>query len=177
MTEVRWLTDEQQRVWRSFLAVSSTLREHLDRQLSQEAGIPHTYYEILVMLSESEHRSLRMSDLAMLVHSSRSRLSHAVARLEQKGWVARSSCGSDRRGSFARLTDEGLAALEAAAPGHVAAVREHLFDPLTDDQVAALGDITDAIQAGFQTVCQQVREEQERAESADDGAPVIDSAS
>ncbi len=107
--------------------------------------MPHTYYEILVVLSESPGHVLRMSELADRCLSSRSRLSHAVTRLEEAGWVERRSCPSDRRGAFAVLTDQGMAALEAAAPGHVQSVRCHLFDALTPQQIDQLGEISAAI--------------------------------
>ncbi|NIH80159.1 MarR family winged helix-turn-helix transcriptional regulator [Amycolatopsis viridis] len=146
MSEPRWLSAEEQRVWREFSIAVTMLRGHVETQLQRDAGMPHTYYEVLVVLSEAPGRTLRMSELAEKCHSSRSRLSHAVARLEANGWVRRDSCGTDKRGSFARLTDRGFAALQAAAPGHVEAVREALFDALTSDQVRALGEIAEAIQ-------------------------------
>jgi DNA-binding MarR family transcriptional regulator len=117
----------------------------LDRQLQHEAGVPHTYYEILVRLSEVPDRALRMSQLAVSSMSSRSRLSHAVARLEETGWVRRRECPTDRRGAVCELTDAGFAALQAAAPGHVAAVRANLFDQLTPEQVVALREISEAL--------------------------------
>src|ERR1700716_560072 len=104
--------------------------------------MPLAYYTILVMLSEAPDRTLRMSDLAQATWSSRSRLSHAVDRLEEKGWIIRRSCPSDKRGSFAQLPDAGFGVLEAAAPGHVAGVRRHVFDQLTPSQVDALGAIS-----------------------------------
>jgi DNA-binding MarR family transcriptional regulator len=142
---VRWLDDAEQAAWRAFLAASQLLMDQLDRELQAEAGIPHTYYEILVRLSEAPDRAVRMSDLAERCQSSRSRLSHAVARLEDKGWVQRAAVPSDRRGAIARLTDEGFAALEAAAPIHVEGVRSHVFDQLRPAQVAALAEISQAI--------------------------------
>jgi DNA-binding MarR family transcriptional regulator len=123
------------------------LFERLDRQLSLDSGIPHAYYEILVRLSEADGWALRMSQLADSSASSRSRLSHAVARLEEAGWVSRSSCPTDRRGAIATLTEQGYAVLAAAAPGHVEAVRANLFDQLTDDQVRELGEISSALLA------------------------------
>ena len=101
------------------------LLDALDRQLQHDAGMPHGYYEILVRLSEAEDRTMRMSELAESTRSSRSRLSHAVTRLEERGWIERQECETDRRGQLAHLTDAGMAALAAAAPGHVAAVRSH----------------------------------------------------
>ena len=138
----RWLDEGEQRVWRSFLFMSRELLDQLDSELQAAAGMPHAYYEILVVLSEAPDRSLRMTDLAVALHSSRSRLSHAVDRLEELGWVERSACPTDRRGTVAHLTDPGFDALAAAAPGHVEGVRTHLFDPLSDEQVRQLGEIS-----------------------------------
>ncbi len=149
MSETRWLSEREQEIWRSFLSASIGLSDALARQLQRDAGMPHTYYEILVALSEASERTLRMSELAGVRNSSRSRLSHAVARLEEAGWVRRRDCPTDKRGSFAMLTDEGFAALEAAAPGHVTEVRERLFDQLTPEQVEQLGEISAAILRGL----------------------------
>ncbi|MGV9297535.1 MarR family winged helix-turn-helix transcriptional regulator [Amycolatopsis sp. NPDC003676] len=171
MSEPRWLNDEEQRVWRSYAQASSLLHAHLEGQLQHESGMPHTYYEVLVALSEADGRRLRMSELASVRGSSRSRLSHAVARLEAKGWVQRESCPTDKRGSWAVLTEAGFAALKEAAPGHVEAVRETLFDQLSAEQVRQLGEISEAILAGLRPKCQAVREAEEAAEFA---APVVE---
>jgi DNA-binding MarR family transcriptional regulator len=138
----RWLNDQEQCTWRAFLQASLRLFEELDRELQQQVGMPLAYYTILAMLSEVPERTLRMSELATRTWSSRSRLSHAVDRLQEKGWVVRNSCPSDRRGAFAVLTDEGYAVLEAAAPSHVESVRRHVFDQLTPSQVAQLGAVS-----------------------------------
>ena len=145
MAETRWLDADEQRTWRSFLTATRLLFDALDRELQHDAGMPHAYYEILVRLSEAPERRLRMSQLAGCTQSSRSRLSHAVARLEQAGWVRRESCATDKRGQLAVLTDEGFAALAAAAPGHVEGVRKHLLDPLTAEQVSQLRAISEAV--------------------------------
>ncbi len=153
MGETRWLDEGEQETWRAFIRATEGLTEHFDRQLQRDSGMPYTYYEILVALSEAPNRTLRMSTLAGARGSSRSRLSHAVARLEEVGWVERRTCPTDKRGSFAMLTDTGFAALEAAAPGHVTAVREKLFDALTPEQVSMLGQISNAILSGLN--CQE----------------------
>ena len=145
--EPRWLDDDEQHTWRAFLTAQQLLFDRLERQLQRDAGLPHAYYEILVRLSEAPGRTLRMSQLADSSLSSRSRLSHAVARLEAAGWVRRRACDEDRRGSFAELTPEGLAKLDEAARGHVEAVRANLFDALTADQQQALRDISDTLVA------------------------------
>jgi DNA-binding MarR family transcriptional regulator len=149
MPDTRWLDDEEQRTWRAFLGAIRLLTAELDRELQRDADMPHAYYEILVALSEAPGRTLRMNELAELSLSSRSRLSHAVARLEEAGWVQRRACATDKRGALATLTDEGFAALQAAAPGHVAGVRRHLFDVLTPEQVRQLGQISAAVRDGL----------------------------
>jgi len=147
-TEPRWLDDREQQAWRAFCGASMHLLDQLDRQLQRDAGMPHAYYEILVTLSESPGRELRMSELAERTRSSRSRLSHAVTKLGDRGWVCRRDHPDDRRGQFAQLTDAGFEALRLAAPGHVECVRSGLFDRLTDDQVDQLYVIMSALAGG-----------------------------
>jgi DNA-binding MarR family transcriptional regulator len=144
-TEVHWLSDEEQRTWRSFVAASRSLFDQLDRELQRDAGMTHADYEVLVRLSEAPDRCLRMSELAERTGSSRSRLSHAVAGLESSGWVRRQRCATDGRGTVAVLTDEGLAVLAVAAPGHVRGVRRHLLDQLNTTQQRKLRTITDTV--------------------------------
>ncbi len=151
----RWLDDDEQRTWRMYLAVSRRLPEALDRQARTEAGMPQAYYIILAMLSEAPHRTMRMSELAEITNSSPSRLSHAVARLEERGWVRRERSTDDLRGNLAVLTDDGMAVVEAVAPGHVAAVRRFLFDVITPEERKTLeevfGKVLDALaEAGIE---------------------------
>ncbi|WP_412544205.1 MarR family transcriptional regulator [Longispora sp. K20-0274] len=145
LSEPRWLTDPERRAWLAYLVSTRRLEEALDRQLQRDSGMPHTYYMILAMLSETPNWSLRMSDLAERTHSSQSRLSHAVARLEENGWVVRKKCSSDGRSNWATLTQAGFDAVAAAAPGHVGAVRRYLFDALTAEQVEQLAAISEAV--------------------------------
>jgi DNA-binding MarR family transcriptional regulator len=139
-----WLTDEQQAAWRAFLLTHQLLSAELDRQLQRDAGMPHAYYAILVTLSEQPDRTVLLSQLAVLLNYSQSRLSHAITRMEAAGWVRREPCSSDRRSTYAVLTDTGSDALTAAAPGHVACVRENLFDQLSDAQVRQLREICES---------------------------------
>jgi DNA-binding MarR family transcriptional regulator len=136
---------DEQRAWRAYLESSKVLFDALDRQLQREAEMPHAYFEVLVRLSEAEDRSLRMSELADLTLSSRSRLSHAVARLEERGWVVRVNCETDRRGQIATLTDAGFAVLAGAAPNHVETVREYVIDGLSEEQLQQLTVIGETI--------------------------------
>jgi DNA-binding MarR family transcriptional regulator len=145
VSEPRWLSDDEQRAWRAFYAAGRVLFDQLDRELQRDSDMPHAYYELLVVLSEVPGRELRMRELAELTRSSPSRLSHAVARLEGRGWIRRRDCPDDKRGQFAMLTGEGMAALIEAAPGHVEGVRTHLFDRLTPQQVDHLRAICEAV--------------------------------
>jgi DNA-binding MarR family transcriptional regulator len=149
MAEARWLDTEEQRTWQAWLAAARLLDEALDRQLQREAGMPHAYYGILATLSSAPDRTMRMSDLASGSNASQSRLSHAVNRMEAAGWVRRERCEADKRVVYAVLTGHGMQVLRAAAPGHVAAVREHLFDQLTPEQVHQLGEICQAMLTGL----------------------------
>lgn len=127
------------------MLATNLLFDQFDRELRRGASMPTTYYEVLVRLSEAPQRRLRMSDLADRSQSTRSHLSHTIARLEQAGWVERQSCPSDRRGSIAVLTDAGFSALEGAAPVHVESVRAHLFDQLDQRQLEQLRAISEQL--------------------------------
>lgn len=140
-SEPRWLNASEQFAWRSFIDGVRSLTDVLDRQLQADSNLPHSYFEILIPLSEVPGRQMRMSELAESTRSSRSRLSHAIARLEERGWVERLDCPTDKRGQLARLTDVGFRVVEEAAPGHVEAVRTYLIDLLSPDQLEALGQI------------------------------------
>lgn len=141
----RWLTDDEQQTWRAFLNASRLLMDQLDRELQRDADMPHAYFTILVALSEAPGGRLRMGELAELTWSSASRLSHAVTRLEQRGWVRRAASSSDKRGQIAEITADGTAQLEAAAAEHVEGVRAHLFDLLSDAQVGQLREISETV--------------------------------
>jgi DNA-binding MarR family transcriptional regulator len=143
--QTRWLSLEEQRAWRAFLEATRLLYDAVEAQLHEAAEMPHNYYEILVRLSEAPDRALRMSELADRSRSSKSRISHAVSRLEERGWVRRTECATDRRGQVCQLTPKGFAALEEIAPGHVECVRSALFDGLTPAQVKQLRTISEAI--------------------------------
>jgi DNA-binding MarR family transcriptional regulator len=147
MSEPRWLNDDQQRAWRRFASVMTLLPAALDAQLQRDASLTHFAYFTMAMLSETPSRALRMSELAARSSSSPSRLSHTIARLEDRGWVRRERSSEDGRGQVAALTDKGYAALVEAAPGHVAAVQELVFDALTPEQVEQLNEISRAVLA------------------------------
>jgi DNA-binding MarR family transcriptional regulator len=142
----RWLTDEQQQVWRTYLLGSALLSERIEADL-RPFGIDRAEYEILVMLSESEDRRMRMSELADAVHQSRSRLTHTVSRMEKANLIQRRDCPTDRRGVWAELTVEGLELIQTAAPAHVETVRRHFVEVMSEEEYAALGRVFSAVVA------------------------------
>ncbi|WP_432520767.1 MarR family winged helix-turn-helix transcriptional regulator [Kineococcus sp. SYSU DK006] len=134
----RWLSTEERRVWLRLSAVMELLPAALDAQLQRDAGLTVTGYLTLAMLSEEPTRSLRMSELGARSNASPSRISHVVSRLEKDGWVRRERSADDGRGQVAILTDAGWDKVVATAPGHVERVRQLVFDPLQDGDVADL---------------------------------------
>ncbi|MBS9532450.1 MarR family transcriptional regulator [Mycobacterium sp. M1] len=128
MAEVRWLDDGEARMWRGYLDSTRLLMRALDRQLENDAQMSLSDFEALVQLSEAPGRRLRMSQLADAMTATRSGVTRTVNRLAAEGWLVRADCDEDGRGSYAELTEAGMDRLRAVAPGHVAAVRRHLFD-------------------------------------------------
>lgn len=140
-----WLDEDEMAAWLPLIRIVHALPQALDKKLREEVGIPHNYYGMLATLSAQPDRTLTMGDLARLTASSPSRLSHAIAALERRGWVDRQQCEEDKRRQFVRLTDDGLAMLERVAPSHVAHVRQLVFDRLSPEQVRQLAEIGSAI--------------------------------
>ncbi|MFF6776103.1 MarR family winged helix-turn-helix transcriptional regulator [Streptomyces sp. NPDC012637] len=140
-TATPWLTDAEQCAWRTYLDVNRMLMYQLEKDL-QPFGLTINDYEILVNLSESADRRLRMSDLAAATLQSKSRLSHQITRMENAGLVRRENCESDRRGLYAVLTDEGMTTMHKVAPHHVESVRKHFIDQLSPE---ALGDLHESL--------------------------------
>ena len=139
MDEPRWLTDDEQKAWRSVVSLLFKLPAAIDAQFQKDAGITHFEYMVLSGLSETPGRTLRMSDLAAMSSGSLSRLSHVVSRLERRGWVRREACADDGRFINAILTDEGWEKVVAIAPGHVAVVRALVIESLSPEEFQALG--------------------------------------
>jgi DNA-binding MarR family transcriptional regulator len=131
-----WLTEPEQRAWRTHLDVSRLLMHQLERDL-QPFGLTNNDYEILVNLSEADDRRMRMSDLAKSTLQSKSRLSHQITRMEAVGLVRRENCDTDRRGLFAVLTDHGWSTMAEVAPHHVASVRAHFIDLVSPEDLAS----------------------------------------
>lgn len=142
---IRWLSEEDQQVWRQYLRVTMEISETLDRDLVQAHGISLNEYEVMVVLSEQPDRTIRMSTLAEELVNSRSRLTHTIRRMEKRGLVTREACADDGRGVNCILTLEGFQLLEKAAPDHVESVRRNIFDNLTDAETRRFGTILDKL--------------------------------
>jgi DNA-binding MarR family transcriptional regulator len=147
LNEPRWLDQDEMAAWRGFVVASNLLNRRLERQLKDDSGLSHQQYEILVHLSAAPGDSLRMTELADKLVTSKSGLTYQVTQLERMGLVARRSCPSDVRGVIAELTDQGREMIRQAAPGHVALVRELLIDVLTREQLAVLAEGLGAVSA------------------------------
>ncbi len=143
--EPRWLDADERRTWLALAGALIRLPATLDAQLQRDAGISYFEYQVLSVLSEAPQRTLRLSEVAALAEGSLPRLSQAVTRLEKRGWVRRIPDPTDGRYTLGVLTDEGFDKVVATAPGHVAAVRRHVMDPLTKTQQRQLGAIAERI--------------------------------
>ena len=143
--DTRWLTREELAAWVRLAAVVELLPGVLDSQLRRDAELTNFDYYVLAMLSEAPGRTLRMTALAGQTNATLPRLSHVVKRLEDRGLVERFPCPQDGRATNARLTEAGWRKVVAAAPGHVEAVREHVIDALTPEQIGQLTAIADAV--------------------------------
>ena len=144
-TEPLWLDDAEARAWRGYMRMRTLLHAQIVRDLAREAGLSGPDYDVLSNVSEAEGRRVRLGDLAARMAWSKSRLSHHITRMERRGLVTREDCSSDGRGAFVVLTDAGLRAIQAAAPGHVASVRRHFIDLLSREQLDALADISQTV--------------------------------
>jgi DNA-binding MarR family transcriptional regulator len=143
-----WLTAREMTAWRTYIETYGDLISAIERDLA-EHGLTLGDYQVFVYLSETPDRSMRMCDLADLLQLSPSGLTRRLDGLVRAGFVTREPSTDDRRVMLATLTPSGFAALEAAAPDHVASVRRHVFDHLDDEQVDALASIFQAIRAGL----------------------------
>jgi DNA-binding MarR family transcriptional regulator len=144
-SDPRWLSSEQQASWRAYIVGTTLLMDTLDRELRHAHGVSLAEYEVLVRLSESPDRSLRMAQIAESMRHSRSRVTHTVTRMEKAGLVTRCAAAGDGRGVQARMTDKGWDLLVRAAPTHVSGVRRHFVDQATDEQFEVLGTVMNAV--------------------------------
>ena len=140
-----WLSEDEQRTWRTYLRLGSLLPAALNRQLQHDCGLTLPEYEVLVALSEAPEQRLRPFQICDALNWEQSRLSHQLTRMERRGLVARLECPVDGRGAFVTLTDSGGKAIREAAPQHAATVRRLIFDRLSDAQRTAFEEVCSVI--------------------------------
>jgi DNA-binding MarR family transcriptional regulator len=145
--ESNWLPADAQRLWRRWLRLNALLPGALHRELQADAGLSLPDFDVLVQLTDSPQGRVRVSDLARGLHWERSRVSHHVTRMERRGLVAREECRDDGRGAWVVLTEEGRAAIEQAAPAHVATVRRLVFDALTPQEAQVMAGVIEKMLA------------------------------
>lgn len=151
--EPRWLDPREQAAWRAYLDMNAKLTARLNREMIEQSGISIADFSVLVQLSEHLDARMRVLGLARALGWEKSRLSHQLTRMQQRGLIERSNCTEDRRGAFVVLTERGRAVVEDAAPQHVESVRRYLFDELSAEQVDALGEIARAVGARLEAGC------------------------
>ena len=146
----KWLNPREMKAWRSYIIASRRLLDALDLDLAGH-DLSMADYEVLALLSEAPDKRMRMTELADLAMVSKSRLSHRMKVMEKIGWVKRQACDSDKRGSWAVMTDKGWKAIVKAAPDHVASVRNRLIDHLTVKDQEDVSKIFERIQSNLRS--------------------------
>jgi DNA-binding MarR family transcriptional regulator len=149
MNDVRWLEEREERAWRALQFMQMRLEGELARQLAADSGLSYPDYLVLVALTDRPDGRMRLFELAEELGWEKSRLSHQVSRMADRGLVTKEKCDSDRRGAYVVVTRQGRRVLEAAAPGHVASVRRLFVDRLTAAQLDAIGDAAENVLAAL----------------------------
>ena len=144
------LNDRQQTTWTSYQRMRARLGERLNRELARETGLSEADFEILSHLADTPDQPVRALALRCGLEWEKSRLSHQLRRMEQRGLVRREPCAEDNRGFVVRVSDEGRRLAEAGRRIHEDAVRRYVFDALTPEQLDALGGIAEAVLAGLE---------------------------
>jgi DNA-binding MarR family transcriptional regulator len=145
MRKVRWLTEREERAWRALQFMHMRLERELARQLAAESGLSYPDYLVLVALTDRPDGRMRLFELGDVLGWEKSRASHHVGRMVDRGLVKKQRCDSDRRGFYVVVTARGRREIEAAAPGHVATVRRLFVDRLTPEQLDAVDDAAVAV--------------------------------
>lgn len=145
MSATRWLDDAEMRAWRGYRRIRVLLDLQISRDLADDSGLSEADYDVLSEVSERDDLQVRLGDLAAHMMWSKSRLSHHLTRMQQRGLVRRQEVAGDGRGAIVTLTPAGSRAIRSAAPAHVASVRRHFIDLLTDEQIRVLGDLADTV--------------------------------
>jgi len=139
------LTEDQRLLWKAYRDLFQGLTSALQDQLHRDTALSGSEYSVLTALSHTPDGVLRARELGAELGWDRSRLSHLVRRMEKRGLVTREECSEDARGSMVRLTDDGMATVEEAAPEHSEAIRRYFFNPLSKEQLETLAEVVDRL--------------------------------
>jgi DNA-binding MarR family transcriptional regulator len=149
VAKIRWLNEREKRAWRALQFMQMRLEAELARQLSTESGLSYPDYIVLVALTDRDDGRMRLFELAGTLGWEKSRASHHVGRMVERGLVTKEKCDSDRRGAYVVITKRGRTEIEAAAPGHVATVRHLFVDRLSPGQLDTIAEAAEAVLAAL----------------------------
>lgn len=158
MTEERPISAEQERIWRRYYLMQAQLMGELNRELTRTSGLSAAEYEVMVALWEADRNTLRARDLRWALAWEKSRLSHQLRRMEQRGFVVRDDCAEDSRGAVITLTRAGLKSIKTAECARMNAVRKHFVGVVSDDQLRTLGELSETVLANLEAACSRQRE-------------------
>ncbi|HJP77631.1 MAG TPA: MarR family winged helix-turn-helix transcriptional regulator [Pseudonocardiaceae bacterium] len=139
------LDSAETRVWLGYRRMRALLDLRIARETMRDSGLSEADYDVLANLAAAREHRCRINELAAVMVWSKSRLSHQLSRMRERGLVVREECADDGRGTVIVLTDAGRAAIEAASPSHVASVRRNFFDLLSPEQLGRLEDFTNTL--------------------------------
>ena len=148
-----WLDEDELRAWRNLQVMQNQLSAALGRELIERNGLSYVDYLVLAALTDRPDGRMRAFELGRELGWEKSRLSHHISRMAERGLVEKQKCSADRRGAHVAITSSGRKAIEAAAPGHVASVRRRFMDRLTKQQISVLGEISGTVLAGLAEEC------------------------
>ena len=151
MKKVRWLSKQEERTWRALQFMQLQLNAELSRQLDTESGLSYSDYVVLVALTDRPDGRLRPFELGQILGWEKSRVSHHVTRMTNRGLVSKAVCDTDGRGGFVVISDRGRQEIEVAAPGHVEAVRRLFIDRLRPDQLEVIAEAAETVLAALES--------------------------
>ena len=140
-----WLSPDEERAWRRLQLMQLQLTATLSHELAQNAGLSYQDYIVLAVLTAAPDARMRVTELGRTIGWEKSRVSHHISRMTERGYVTRERCETDQRGAFVVVSRKGHKAIVAAAPGHVAGVRRHFVDLLTPQQLATIRTVADTV--------------------------------
>ena len=145
------VTATQRASWRQMMLMAFQLSGELGRQLSAKCGLSYQDYLVLAVLKDREDGRIRANELGRELGWEKSRVSHHVARMTERGFVRRETFASDKRGALAVITAKGREAIEAAASVHDAVVRDHFLAHVQKDELGVISDVAQRVLASLAT--------------------------